>query len=263
MINKLNQYDEILERIKDADLVLIGCGEEFGYDWTKLQEDKIYSGLMDIIPDEETSLISYTQKYFIEQNTDEKLLSAYNRLAELLLDKNYFVVSLGIDDTIYSSKLNPERIVTPCGGFRKMQCPNNCSNALFDSNEEVLKEIPHMVKKMQPIIIEKKDVCPVCGSELVFNQVGNGRYCEEDYLPQWNLYMKWLQGAMNRKVCMLELGAGMQFPSIIRWPFEKLALYNQKAYLYRIHSSLYQVGEEIKERACGIACDSKDFILGD
>ena len=48
---------------------------------------------------------------------------------------------------------------------------------------------------------------------------------------------------------------------MIRWPFEKIAFFNQKARFFRIHESLYQIPGEVGERALGIGCNSVDFIL--
>ena len=44
---------------------------------------------------------------------------------------------------------------------------------------------------------------------------------EEGYQKQWEKYTKWLQGTLNKKLCILELGVELNLPSIIRWPFEK------------------------------------------
>ena len=60
---------------------------------------------------------------------------------------------------------------------------------------------------------------------------------------------------------ILELGEGFKTPTVIRWPFEKIAFFNQKARFFRIHESLYQIPGEVGERALGIGCNSVDFIL--
>ena len=82
----------------------------------------------------------------------------------------------------------------------------------------------------------------------------------EGYLDQWNVYTKWLQGTMNRGLCVLELGVGMNYPGVIRFPFEKMVYYNQKAFLYRVHSRLYQLGAKIADRGRGIAENPVDFL---
>ena len=62
-------------------------------------------------------------------------LKAYNKLSDDLKGKNYFIVSLCMDDIIYESNLDPDRIVTPLGGKRKKQCPDACENALYEPDK--------------------------------------------------------------------------------------------------------------------------------
>ena len=77
---------------------------------------------------------------------------------------------------------------------------------------------------------------------------------------EWNTYTDWLARTLNRNLTLLELGEGFLHPSLIRWPFEKTALINNKAYLYRIHRTLYQITEELVGKASGIEMDSVDFL---
>ena len=91
-------------------------------------------------------------------------------------------------------------------------------------------------------------------------QVGVDQYAEEGYLERWREYTKWLQGTVNKRLCILELGVGMEYPTIVRFPFEKIVFYNQKAYIYRVHPTLYQLGEEIGGRGSGIQAHPVDFL---
>ena len=77
---------------------------------------------------------------------------------------------------------------------------------------------------------------------------------------QWNWYMNWLSRTLNRKLVILELGEGFAQPTIIRWPFEKTAVINNKACLYRIHKTFYQISDEIKEKAVAVKADSAVFF---
>ena len=92
------------------------------------------------------------------------------------------------------------------------------------------------------------------------NRIQNRKYSEEGYLKQWQLYMKWLQGSMNRKLCVLELGVGMKYPSVIRWPFEKVAFINQKAKFIRVHDFLYQLTEDLNEKGISVQMSPIEFL---
>lgn len=88
-----------------------------------------------------------------------------------------------------------------------------------------------------------------CGSDRSGNVVTNEDYDESCYLSQWQYYRNWLTSTIGKKLCILELGVGMAYPSVIRMPFERTVLYNQKSSMIRIHSKLAQVPEEIQGRS--------------
>ena len=66
-----------------------------------------------------------------------------------------------------------------------------------------------------------------------------------DRPSRWETYMKWLQGTLNKKLFVLELGVGLKHPEMIRFPFEKIAYFNQKADFMRIHDKLFQLPAEL------------------
>lgn len=77
---------------------------------------------------------------------------------------------------------------------------------------------------------------------------------------EWDRYMKWLAGTLNRRTVLLELGEGFKHPSLIRWPFERTASLNHKAFLYRVHEIFYQITEELKDKAYAVHMDSVRFM---
>lgn len=88
-----------------------------------------------------------------------------------------------------------------------------------------------------------------CGSEASGNVITMENYDESAYLPQWEFYRNWLASTLGKRLCMLEFGVGLAYPSVIRFAFEKTAVYNQKATLVRVHSKLAQVPEKLTERS--------------
>lgn len=76
--------------------------------------------------------------------------------------------------------------------------------------------------------------CPNCGKELIFNNIYAEQYDEKGYLENWAEYHNWLQNTWNHRLVILEIGEGTRFPSIMKNPFERIAMFQQKAELYRI-----------------------------
>jgi len=209
--------NNIKELIEDADLVLVGLGREF------------------------------EKERFIQ---DEEALDALNKLADILEKKNYFVVSICTNDIAKSSALCSERVVQPCGSSHRKQCVNHCEEGLMDLSLEEQERILDLCDG-------EKDGnwlgnCPQCGEPLVLNTVYTDKYDENGYLKDWSRYTKWLQGTLNKKLCILELGVDMTYPSIIRFPFEKVAFYNNKAHFVRVNETLYHMSVEIKDKGFSI-----------
>lgn len=69
---------------------------------------------------------------------------------------------------------------------------------------------------------------------MILNNVYAVKYDEKGYLENWTTYQTWLQNTLNHKMVLLEIGEGNRFPSIIKNPFQRIALFQQKADLYCI-----------------------------
>jgi len=119
---------------------------------------------------------------------------------------------------------------------------------------------PDRKKYEEQIKKGEEPICPHCGKQLIMNHLGCNKYSEEWYLEKWSLYTKWLQGTLNKNLCVLELGVGMKYPSVIRWPFEKVVFINQKAKLIRVHESLYQLTQEVKDKGTSVQADPIEFL---
>ena len=230
---QMNNYIEIMkEKIAEADMVLVGIGEDFGCTEKKIFECDKYHKIFSRIKEENEWIFPYIYAKMAEKEVNEK---AYRNLGKMLNGKNYFLVSLRTDDIVYKNNfdLDEERIVAPCGGLRKLQCEENCSDKIYDVPEKIKKAVEEIVMENSEDEGVPEMRCPECGKKMVFNRMGIQKYCETDYLPEWGKYTKWLQGTLNQKLCILELGVGMKYPSVIRWPFEKMTYFNQKATFFR------------------------------
>lgn len=176
--------------------------------------------------------------------TGEKsgVMEGYESLARLLEGKDYFIVTTVTDGQISKSSLDASRITAPCGNTTWRQCSKSCTKDIWEEGE-----IP-------------EDICPHCKAPMTGNTVKAQEYIEEGYLPQWNRYKTWLAATLNRRLIVLELGVDFQYPTVIRWPFEKTVYVNHKAWMYRINASFAQAASEIGQRMTLAETNSVDFI---
>lgn len=217
----------------------------------------------------------------------ELLHNAYRCLYQAVKDKDYFIITMATDAMIYDTPLGSrqetvmssdssqetvlsckdvdeemlkrmekifpekpvrqdsrwERIVAPCGNETWRQCSRACTKDIWEPGE-----IPD-------------DRCPHCKAPLIGNTREAQIYIEEGYLPQWERYTHWLGQTLNQDTLILELGAGFDSPGVIRFPFEKTAYFNQKAFLYRVNKRFPQIAGELKGRAAGVAEDSAEWLV--
>ena len=83
--------------------------------------------------------------------------------------------------------------------------------------------------------------------------------CREDEAA-WDRYMKWISYTLNHKLLVLELGEGFLNPAVMRWPFERMVMINQKAELIRVGEKFSQIPEEIKEKGIAVPLSSLKFV---
>ncbi|HIV92819.1 MAG TPA: hypothetical protein H9744_14270 [Candidatus Eisenbergiella stercoravium] len=251
---------EIREKIADAQMVLVGIGKELEEKYHGMEQDAGYMRLRAQAEEGEQAdvLEQYLRLAWLKDHPDDRKKQAYQALADLLSGKNYFLVTLCTDDAVFGTGLDEGRIVAPCGSFRRLQCAE--SNEIY-SDSDLWEKPVEQIRGGAPLSDIEFPRCPACGRLLAFNQITTPGYLEEGYLPQWEKYQKWLQGTLNHRLCILELGAGVEYPSVIRFPFERVAFFNQKSELIRVHSRLYQMTAELKDRGTPIQADPVDFLL--
>lgn len=216
-----NVKTEVMEKIKEAQKVLIGIGKE----WALRDDEK------DI------------RFCHLTDPSQADLKAAYEALYDLIKEKDYYIVTTLTDGAVYEMPFDKNRIVAPCGNIHWRQCSKACTKDIWEESE-----VPD-------------DVCPHCKAPLTGNTIKAETYIEEGYLPRWKDYMKWQTGTLNRSLVILELGEGFATPTVMRWPFEKIIYFNRKSRLYRINESFYQLPKEAEERGVSVHENSVRWML--
>lgn len=216
-----NVKTEVMEKIKEAQKVLIGIGKE----WALRDDEK------DI------------RFCHLTDPSQADLKAAYEALYDLIKEKDYYIVTTLTDGAVYEMPFDKNRIVAPCGNIHWRQCSKACTKDIWEESE-----VPD-------------DVCPHCKAPLTGNTIKAETYIEEGYLPRWKDYMKWQTDTINRSLVILELGEGFATPTVMRWPFEKIIYFNRKSRLYRINESFYQLPKEAEERGVSVHENSVRWML--
>lgn len=249
--------ERILEKLQAADMLLIGIGEEFEErDFLKMQPE-YEKGVMYIEQIKRPDLLPVLSDRMIK--TRGRAVAALQKLYQIIAGKNFFVVSTCQTDILDYAGFPKERTVTPCGTLKKKQCICGCEQSLTEAGNSEREDLYHAIiagKEVSDILGR----CPQCHGEMGVNNIYLDQYMESGYLEEWSRYTRWLQGTLNRELCILELGVNMDYPSIIRFPFEKVGYYNRKASFIRVNGRLYQLTPELHEKGISIARNSIDWL---
>lgn len=259
--------DNILSAaLSQTNKVLIGLGEEWSYNYKNISNDIAYKNVLDEAKDGYDWLIPFIQYHYIKSHEDLRK-EAFEKLSDLIKDKDYFIVSTIYDFSNNDDFFDSEKMVFPCGNIGYLQQKHNANGELIpveESNElkELLLQIDKILKNNGKLSEINKAIYG--NDELIFNQKRRDwldeQYNEKLYLPKWNSYQSWLSGTLSEDLLILELGVGLEYPTVIRFPFEKIAYINNKAYMIRVHEKLYQLTEQISKKAVSVQSNSVDYI---
>lgn len=265
----LTSIQEIEKLIENSDKILIGIGEEFSCNKIDLKGSKVYQEYLGKLEDEEDTqkaawLIEPIKKHYINFELDleeSSVFKAYKRLFKLMKEKDYFIVSMNSDSLLETAGFLTDRLVYPCGKQMLYQCSKNCTNQVWrneDIDKSIIQQIMDRNVKLSNI---ERPVCKNCGEDTVYNEVGKQSYCETGYLSQWEKYTDWTAHTLNQSLCILELGVGFLYPSVIRWPFEKISFINNKANFVRVNEKFQQVSSDLVNKSITIKMNAIDFLL--
>ena len=260
------EKQEFLEQIHQADMVLVGLGEDFD-NRERLRQEDMWKHGRDLLKKANVHwMLPAWNEYCSARLGEDVVTPALERLFELLEGKDCFLVS--VSTNIAVRRLSEGRLpfVMPCGGTWLKQCSEGCEGELYPVTPEDAADLNVFLEKLyQGETDAVGDVpslgrCSQCGSSMVLNNIYGEHYNEKGYLDEWGKYTRWLQGTLNRSLFVLELGVRMEFPSVIRWPFERIVRYNQKAFLCRVSEDLYQLPEDLSTNGAGILKNTIDWL---
>jgi len=262
----------LTEYINECDKLVVGIGREWDWISKGISRDLRYQGLHKYCEDEANSwlwpIVEFEYGYY---NNDERIDEAYKALRALIGVKNYFLISdLFLQDALLNG-FEEENCVFPCGNYRYLQ-----SGDPEDELMEVTKseDFQGIVSRIHRIITERNGQLgegetfykPFFDGKLLYlnqkrEEYSKIKYNERAYLYNWDKYQNYLSNTLGKKLLILELGVSLDYPTVIRWPFEKVTFINNKAHLIRVHEKLYHHTPEIQEKTDSVQMNSVNYIL--
>ncbi len=155
----MDSFEEIFtKKIREADMVLVGLGEEF--DQMNPSENAAFAE-SEMMAQNLKWLIPAFKSYDTSQDAfekREKKQKALRNLAELLGKKNYYILSVSQSKMVSETKWREGRLVMPCGTVCKKQCEHGCAEEEVTAlTEEEKAEISRSFERFEVASKEVKD----------------------------------------------------------------------------------------------------------
>lgn len=261
--------------IEDADYILIGAGaglsaaagltysgdrfmDNFKEFIEKYGMTDMYSAGFYPFPSEEARW-GYWSKHIYVNRIEPKALPLFKKLYELVKNKRYFVLTTNVDHQFYKAGFGTDNIFATQGDYGLIQCQRGCHKKTYDDIDMVNQM--NQARKDCLVPSYMVPVCPVCGGPMAINLRCDQYFVEDE---EWHnaerRFGDFIDKCRKGKVALLELGVGFNTPSIIRFPFEKLARENKNMSLIRLNLNEAIVPESLGERAIGINRDINESI---
>lgn len=269
------QIDNLKKALDECDAVVIGAGaglsaaagftysgerfdkyfadfkQKYGFD------DMYYGGFYPYKTQEE--FWAYWSRYIYINRYLDAPTDLYNKLYDLVSDKDYFVITTNVDHCFQKASFDKNRLFYTQGDYGLFQCSTPCCQETFD-NEEIIKAMYEKQKDMK-IPDNLIPVCPHCGKPLTTNLRCDNRFVQDDgWYKASERYSDFIRRHKGLKVLYLEIGVGYNTPVIIKYPFWQMTAQNPKAVYACINMNDSVCPAEIDDKSICISSEIKKVI---
>ena len=277
---------DICAKIQEADAIVIGAGaglstaagyeyagERFNRYFSDFEEKygihDMYSGGFYPYDTLEEYWAWWSRQVYYNRYVDH--LDLYQKLFQLVKDKDYFVLTTNVDHCFQKAGFDHKRLFYTQGDYGLFQCSGPCCKETFDNKEIIINmlmeqgfsiesdgtlKLPEQGKLKMTVSSSVLPVCPHCGKPLTMNLRSDDTFVED---TGWNkaamCYDQFLQRHKGLKMVFLELGVGYNTPVIIKYPFWQMTAKNPNATYICINDSEAFCPEDIERQAICIDDD--------
>ena len=287
------------EEIRSADAIVIGAGaglstsagltysgerfeKYFGDFAEKFGIRDMYSGGFYPFPDEETHWAWWSRYIYVNRYVSAPG-QVYNKLLELVKDKDYFVITTNVDHQFQKAGFDKEKLFFTQGDYGLWQCSQPCHKRTYDNKGRVVKMIISQgfaIGKNSELLVPagedgKTDYsmlttkvpsglvpyCPVCGEPMAMNLRADDTFVEDEAWHKMHAaYAQFLQKYENKHILFMELGVGGNTPVIIKYPFWRMTMANENAVYACLNFGEAFCPEEIRDRSICIDGDIGEIL---
>lgn len=206
-----------------------------------------------------TEYWAYMSRHIDINRYSAPALRPVQNLLELVLGKDYFVITTNVDHQFQKAGFDKHRLFYTQGDYGLWQCSTPCHAATYD-NEKTIKE---MLEQQKDLRISEKLVpyCPKCGKPMSMNLRCDDTFVQDEgWYKAANRYEDFIRRHSNLKILYLELGVGANTPMIIKYPFWKMTAANPQATYACVNLDVAICPKEIERQSICIDADIGEVL---
>lgn len=273
--NYYEQIDRLKNEIESADAIVIGAGagmstsagftydgerfDRYFHDFAKKYHfSDMYSG--GFYPyDTLEEYWAYWSRYIYINRYLDAPKPVYKKLLSLLKGKDYFVLTTNVDHCFQKAGFDKHRLFYTQGDYGLWQCSAPCHQKTYD-NEKTVRQMIEQQKDMK-IPSELIPRCPVCGKPMTMNLRADNTFVEDEgWHTASERYADFLRRHQKVNTLFLELGTGMNTPSIIKFNFWRMAYEWPDAVYACINLNEAYAPKEIQKNSICISADIGEVL---
>lgn len=273
--NYSEQIDKLKKALNECDALVIGAGAGLsaaaGFTYTGERFDKYFSdfkekygfddmyfgGFYPYRTQEE--FWAYWSRYIYINRYLDAPTDLYNRLFELVKDKDYFVITTNVDHCFQKAGFDKNKLFYTQGDYGLFQCSEPCCQETFD-NEEIIKAMYEQQKNMK-IPSELIPKCPHCGKPLTTNLRADDKFVQDDgWYKARERYADFIRRNKDLNILYLEIGVGYNTPVIIKYPFWQMTAQNPNATYACINMGEASCPKEIEHQSICIDANIANIL---
>ncbi|MBQ1317478.1 MAG: hypothetical protein IIY46_08360 [Lachnospiraceae bacterium] len=295
-LSRAEAVERLKREIETADAVVTGAGAGLstsaGFIYTGERFDRyfsdfaekyhftdMYSGGFYVLKCPPEEMWAYWSRYIWINRYAPIPNDTYDRLYELVKDKDYFVITTNVDHCFQRSGFDKTRLFYTQGDYGLLQSarPRGASAHRTYDNEEIMRKmilaqgfgigedngliIPEGRRITMRIPAELIPYCPDDGEPMTTNLRADDSFVEDEGWHKASAaYLDFLEKHEGQHVLFLEIGVGMNTPVIIKYPFWQMTDENPNAVYACLNYNEAYCPVQIEKRSICISGDSGEVI---